>query len=781
MSLFVNDMILKRVFASSMSKEKSELNAYCLQIVVGSMFVGYNAPRGYYVLKVSVKDHRKIKYVAVSSIKSFLLPSQTKDCLTRYKVTTQIIGIEQNCYHSEPFYIHEGNQTIHFNTILTFTVGSKNRQISCAVISFKLYYVPFPKEFDSIEKVINADESQYIKAFDQSLFENPKLSTVMKRRCYLDNFCVPFAAYHIESFNTTDNFKLECFVSNFLTSEKTKLMIYDMNGVVSESTDLSDNFDDPRKILSGKDDEEENVGKKREPAKSNSERQMKKFLNKSRVESTDISQRYNSLKTILYDVCGCTVEQDPILNSVVVSVDNVAVTPINVAFVLKAARSVYLKMLPNFRMQFYATLTHQDLKAMFQAPETHNDSYYTELACQYRKTIKSLFNPQTSMVTSRIDETADDSDMSEQSSSKSASTNVSTGAINPSYGNIPYKPTMSTSSAIPTKSEVLDIIMQNRKLYPYIRPEKYVIEAPIVFVRSYTCGGSTSNDDKLTVASLEHSLTSNVYYAVSSNVKSARKLISTDLDKVNVYIYLHGLQAQHLDMIAMSECLATFRKGKSIDILCESYADTSSASSKENASKIYNEIFSKLSSRSVKLDSIQSINFIGHSLGGLLCLKVASMLPSDQQEKLGFLLTINAPIVGTTFKSNLVSMAVPFITGKMPVIKEMKDCSSDGVIYTSATQFPNFKQVYFVGTCGDGLVPFRCAIGIGITEEQMLIGSLLAKNIKSSIIKQAIVCFDTAELKETGSGLNNIIGRTAHLRLLEDRQALRMVLEALGF
>lgn len=178
------------------------------------------------------------------------------------------------------------------------------------------------------KKIINADESQYIKAFDQSLFENPKLSTVMKRRCYLDNFCVPFAGYHIETFNVTDNFKLECFVSNFLTSEKTKLMIYDMNGVVSESTDLSDNLEDPRRVLSGKDEEEEDdAGKKRDTGKGGSERQLKKFLNKSRVESTDISQRYNSLKTILYDVCGCTVEKDPILNSVVVSIDNVAVTP----------------------------------------------------------------------------------------------------------------------------------------------------------------------------------------------------------------------------------------------------------------------------------------------------------------------------------------------------------------------------------------------------------------------------------------------------------------------
>ncbi|EFO64084.1 Hypothetical protein GLP15_3470 [Giardia lamblia P15] len=767
-----------------MSKEKSELNAYCLQVVVGSMFVGYNAPRGYYVLKVSVKDHRKIKYVAVSSIKSFLLPTQTKDCLTRYKVTTQIIGIEQTCYHSEPFYIHEGNQTIHFNTILTFTVGSKNRQISCAVISFKLYYVPFPKDFDTVEKIINADESQYIKAFDQSLFENPKLSTVMKRRCYLDNFCVPFAGYHIETFNVTDNFKLECFVSNFLTSEKTKLMIYDMNGVVSESTDLSDNSEDPRRVLSGKDDEEDDdTGKKRETGRGGSERQLKKLLNKSRVESTDISQRYNSLKTILYDVCGCTIERDPILNSVVVSVDNVAVTPLNIAFVLKAARSVYLKMLPSFRAQFYGYLTYQDLKSMFQAPDTHNDSYYTELACQYRKTIRSLYSPQTSMITSRVDDTIEDSDRSEQSSrasSRSASVSASSGAVNPSYGNIPYKPTVSTSSAMPTKSELLDIIMQNRKLYPYVRPEKYVIEAPIVFVRSYA-QGSTPTDDKLTVASLEPPVANNVYYAVSSNVKSARKLLSTDLDKINVYIYLHGLQAQHLDMLAISECLATFRKGKSLDILCESYADSSAAPSKENAGKIYNEIFSKLSSRNVKLDSLQSINFIGHSLGGLLCLKVASMLPPDQQEKLGFLLTINAPITGTTFKSNLVSMAVPFITGKMPVIKEMKDCSSDGVIYTTATQFPSFKQAYFVGTCGDGFVPFRCATGMGITEDQVLISNLLAKNIKSSVVKQAIVCFDAGELKENGSGLNNIIGRTAHLRLLEDRQAFRMVLEALGF
>lgn len=97
-----------------------------------------------------------------------------------------------------------------------------------------------------------------------------------------------------------------------------------------------------------------------------------------------------------------------------------------------------------------------------------------------------------------------------------------------------------------------------------------------------------------------------MYYAVSSNVKSARKLLSADLDKINVYIYLHGLQAQHLDMLAISECLATFRKGKSLDILCESYADSSAAPSKENASKIYNEIFSKLSSRNVKLDSCRA-------------------------------------------------------------------------------------------------------------------------------------------------------------------------------
>lgn len=119
---------------------------------------------------------------------------------------------------------------------------------------------------------------------------------------------------------------------------------------------------------------------------------------------------------------------------------------------------------------------------MFQAPDAHNDSYYTELACQYRKAIRALYSPQTSMITSRVEDAVEDSDRSEQSSrasSRSASVSASSGAVNPSYGNIPYKPTVSTSSAMPTKSELLDIIMQNRKLYPYVRPENMSLKHPL--------------------------------------------------------------------------------------------------------------------------------------------------------------------------------------------------------------------------------------------------------------------------------------------------------------
>lgn len=755
---------------------KPELCAYSLQLAIGSMHFGYNAPRGYYILSISVRGHEKIKYIALSSSKSFLRAGQKKDDILKYKVRSVPMSVEQSFYRSEPFYIHQGGQTIHFNTIITFTVGAKNLQTVTAGLTFRLYYCEFPK---ALGDPATADEKNFGILYEQSPIDLEKNDPYAKRRCFIDNFCVPYVSYHNESFGMSDNFSLCLVVANLLSTVSATLD--EVNACVS----ISDGSDFAQSEMLMSDDCGESV-------ELLDQQKVKRYkpLTKSRIDMAEVVQSYNNLHTLLYDVCGCTLPCPTDFRA-----DSTAITPTNVDFLFEATKHISIRTSRDKWRLFVNRFECESLDTVFKVPDAYNESYYQESAYEQRKLIEAYFRPKF-----MLDSQPTASSSSRPASACNPSRRVSCGrpasarvGYNIMYGNIPHKSNIVVSSVESAKGEIIRAILRNRRSCPYLRPESYVTENPVVHVRQYmaTSGGNHEDDESSAVDYGEELVLSVVAkntplresdLRLSSGPASRSVPVlekATTSKKVDLYVFVHGLQAEYFDMLNICEALLQHRSGRAIKILCKSHTATSGGRILDNCLLVYREIYDRVAEAKLTFDDIGSINLVGHSLGGLIATRVAAMFNAELKTKLGMLITINAPLTGTAFKSSLVNMVVPFLAAKTPAIKEMKSCGADGIVYDTANQFPPFERVYLIGTCGDGFVPFRCATGIGVTAEQHLVSGFIRRRIKARVVKQAIVCFEARDLKVGGGRLSNLIGQTAHLRLLEDKDAIRLVFGAL--
>ena len=185
--------------------------------------------------------------------------------------------------------------------------------------------------------------------------------------------------------------------------------------------------------------------------------------------------------------------------------------------------------------------------------------------------------------------------------------------------------------------------------------------------------------------------------------------------------------------------------------------------------------------------SIDKISFVGHSLGGII-IRAALPYLQDLAPKFHFFMTFSTPHIGYMYNSSVLVDAGMWIIKKWKKSLCMKqlsmtdydnvyDCFLYGLSKLQGIEW--FKHIAFVGSVQDNYAPFESArIDVGPSALEDSKGRIyveMANNILRRVNAEKIHRIDV-DFSLEKKGIDSMIGRAAHIQMLESRVLINMVL-----
>lgn len=186
-------------------------------------------------------------------------------------------------------------------------------------------------------------------------------------------------------------------------------------------------------------------------------------------------------------------------------------------------------------------------------------------------------------------------------------------------------------------------------------------------------------------------------------------------------------------------------------------------------------------------NSLKKISFIGHSLGGLI---IRASLPhlKSLSSKFQFLITFSSPHLGYMYNTSKLVDAGLWIIKKWKKSLSLKQLSmtdtsdvKNSFLYklTNLEGVEWFRNVALVGAHQDNYAPFESArIEVGTKATGDAKGRLyieMANNLLNRIQAERIYRIDV-NLKLKGKSIDSMIGRAAHIQMLDNHILVQMVL-----
>ena len=186
-------------------------------------------------------------------------------------------------------------------------------------------------------------------------------------------------------------------------------------------------------------------------------------------------------------------------------------------------------------------------------------------------------------------------------------------------------------------------------------------------------------------------------------------------------------------------------------------------------------------------NQLEKISFIGHSLGGLI---IRASLPhlKSLAPKFHFYITFSSPHLGYMYNSSKIVDAGLWIIKKWKKSECLKQLSmtdttdpKNSFLYrlSNLEGIEWFKNIALVGSFQDNYAPFESArIEVGHKAASDSKGKLyneMARNLLSRVNAQKILRID-ANLKLKAKNLDSMIGRAAHIQMLDNNILVQMVM-----
>ena len=253
----------------------------------------------------------------------------------------------------------------------------------------------------------------------------------------------------------------------------------------------------------------------------------------------------------------------------------------------------------------------------------------------------------------------------------------------------------------------------------------------------------------------------------------------------HLIILVHGFQANSLDMRCIGNQVSLIKSNTML--LCSSLNECKTDDDISKLGKrLAKEVLEYLSDWENSVVPTK-ISFIGHSMGGLI---IRAALPHLQQisDKFSFFMTFSTPHLGYICNSSaLVDAGMWFIK------KFKKSLSMRQMTMTDFSDFRQtfiyklsegygldwFKHIAFISSFQDEYAPFESArVQIATNAESSKNGVIMkemADNLLGKIRAQEVYRIDV-DYKIEKANFDKLIGRAAHIEMLENESMIRMIL-----
>ncbi|OMJ90877.1 hypothetical protein SteCoe_6636 [Stentor coeruleus] len=261
------------------------------------------------------------------------------------------------------------------------------------------------------------------------------------------------------------------------------------------------------------------------------------------------------------------------------------------------------------------------------------------------------------------------------------------------------------------------------------------------------------------------------------------------IEKVNkgghIVFLVHGFRGSAMDMRKLRNQLSIINKNLTV-VCAYSLESKTDGDIRKMGRRLAKEVTLYVREHYMN-NSLQKISFIGYSLGGII-IRAALPLLEDLYEKLGFLITLSSPHLGTLLSSSYLVDAGIWVLSKFKktlslIQLSMKDDNDllNTFMYglSKSPGLEYFQNIAFVSSLQDKYVPFestRVEIGPKASKKSKNepLGEM-AFNILKKMQCVNLLRID-ANFKFKGASLDRAIGRAAHIGMIDDPILIDMIL-----
>ena len=255
---------------------------------------------------------------------------------------------------------------------------------------------------------------------------------------------------------------------------------------------------------------------------------------------------------------------------------------------------------------------------------------------------------------------------------------------------------------------------------------------------------------------------------------------------IHLIVLVHGFQGSAADVRGIKNAIAAVRPD--CLVICSSINEGQTEGDiADMGSRLAHEVNKHLSDWAcTKL--VRKLSFIGHSLGGII---IRAALPHLRQHSRLFhlFMTFSSPHLGYMHNSSAVISAGMWLLQRWSKSKCLKQLSmTDSYTYSDTFLFKlsqeyalaNFKHVALVGSPQDTYAPYESA-RIEVSRQVALDQACgrfhieMANNILGPMSAGCVHRLDV-NYKAKSKSLDNWIGRSAHIEMLENESLMQMVL-----
>jgi pimeloyl-ACP methyl ester carboxylesterase len=254
---------------------------------------------------------------------------------------------------------------------------------------------------------------------------------------------------------------------------------------------------------------------------------------------------------------------------------------------------------------------------------------------------------------------------------------------------------------------------------------------------------------------------------------------------VHLVVFVHGFQGNSFDVRLIRNQVALCRPDTLL--MCSHMNEGETEGDIDQMGERLSEEVLQYIHEWCPKNSLKKISFIGHSLGGLI---IRASLPhlKSLSSKFEFLITFSSPHLGYMYNTSKLVDAGMWIIKKWKKSLSLKQLSmtdtndaKSSFLYklTTLEGIEWFKNIALVGAHQDNYAPFESArIEVGEKAVGDAKGRLyieMANNLLGRIQAEKILRIDV-NLKLKSKSIDSMIGRAAHIQMLDNHILVQMVL-----